>query len=221
MWFGARQQGGCLMKSQTRAWMIFALLFFLWGTLPISPFAYFAGMIREWSGFLISQPFFPGSWQAILIYVLTSLILITFLLLGRSRNRVYIAGICALAEMVYHLIICIRTNRIYPVSLAIAGGLALALFFLLIKAKSPSIWLSDAYILSLPVFLIYDGVLHPLGQLLDIPPDKFAPFVPIPETALITNLDHALGLPMAVWSILPLLLAVLPLVFFSSGRQKG
>jgi hypothetical protein len=209
------------MKSQTRTWLIFALLFCLWGTVPISPFSYFAGMIRELSGFLISQPFFPAGWITILIYVLISLILITFLLLGRSRNRLYIAGFCALAEMIYHLVYCIRTNKIYPVSLAIAGGLALALLFLLIKAKSPSIWLSDAYILALPVWLVYDGVIYPLGQLLDIKPDKLAPFIPIPTEALIKNLDKALGLPMAVWALLPLLLVILPLIFLSSNRQKG
>jgi hypothetical protein len=28
------------MKSQTRAWMMFIVLFALWGTLPASPFSY-------------------------------------------------------------------------------------------------------------------------------------------------------------------------------------
>jgi hypothetical protein len=210
-----------MMKSQTRAWLIFALLFCLWGTLPISPFNYFADMIRRLGGFLVSQPFFPASWQAILIYVLVLLVFITFLLLGRSKNKIYIAGVCALAEMVVHLIECIQNNKITSVSIAIAGGLALALLFLLIKAKSPSLWLSDAFMLSLPVWLVYDGAVYALGQLLELEPGKLAPFIPIPSDALVKNLDNFLGLPMAVWALLPLLMAVLPMIFLTANRQKG
>jgi hypothetical protein len=209
------------MKSQTRTWLVFALLFGLWGTLPISPFAYFAEMVSGWGGFLFGQPSIPASWQAILIYVFVTLILVTFLLLGRSKSKIYIAGVCALAEMVYHIIYCIRTNQVYPVSLAIAIGLALALLFLLFKAKSPAIWLSDAFVASLAVWMVYDGVVYALGQLLKIEPTWLAPFIPIPSESLLAKLDGALGLPLPVWALLPLTLAILPLVFLSSKREKG
>lgn len=209
------------MKSQTRAWLIFALLFCTWGMWQVNPFTYFATMIRDWGGLLISHPFMPSPWQAILIYLLTGLILITLLLLGRSRNRLYIAGICALAEMVHHLVQCLRTNRIYPVSLAIAAGLALALLFLLIKAKSPALWLSDAFTMSLPVWLIYDGVIYPLGHLLNLKPNLLGPLLPVPADSLLEKLAGVFGLPISVWALLPLLLAVLPLIFLSGNRQKG
>jgi hypothetical protein len=209
------------MKSQNRAWLLFVLLFLFWGTLPASPFAYFAEMIREWGGLLISQPFMPKPWQAVLIYLLIGLTLATLLLLGRSRNRLYIAGVCALAEMTHHLVICIRTGRIYSVSLAIAIGLALALLFLLIKAKSPALWLSDAFVTSLAAWLIYDGLVYPLSQMLDLKPDFLAPFLPIPEHSLLENLSGVLGLPMVAWALLPVLMAALPLIFLSGNRQKG
>lgn len=209
------------MKSQNRAWFIFALLIVFWGTLPVSPFAYFAEMIREWGGLLIVQPFLPGPWQAVLIYLLTSLVMVALLLLGRSRNRLYIAGICALAEMVHHLVICIRTNRIYSVSLAIAIGLALALLFLIIKAKSPGLWLSDAFVLSLSAWLIYDGVVYPLARLFDLKSELLSQLMPVPEHSLLENLAGVLGMPMLVWGLLPLLLAVLPLIFLGGNRQKG
>ncbi len=209
------------MKSQTRAWLVLVLLFFLWGTLPASPFTYFANMIRQSGGFLISHPFMPNPWQAILIYMLIGLVLVTLLLLGRSRNRLYIAGICALAEMIHHLLLCIKTMSVNTNSLAIAIGLALALLFLLIKSKSPSLWLSDFFVLSLPVWLIYDGVLYPLSRLLEIKPGQFSPFIAIPANSLIEKLDGVFGLPMSIWALLPLLVAILPLAFLSKNRQKG
>lgn len=209
------------MKSQTRTWLIFALLFCLWGTLPASPFAYFADMINDLGGFLVGLPSIAAGWQSILIYIFMALVLLTLLLLGRSRNRLYIAGLCALSEMVYHIVVCITTNRLYPVSLAIAIGLALALLFLLIKAKSPALWLSDAFVVALSLWLVYDGPVYVLGQLLDIKPATLAPFVPIPASSLLQNLDGALGLPAALWAFLPLALAIVPLIFLASNRQKG
>jgi hypothetical protein len=56
--------------------------------------------------------------------------------------------------MVHHLILCLRTKQIYDVSPAIAAGTGPALLFLLIKPQAPALWLSDAFIVSLPIFLL-------------------------------------------------------------------
>ncbi len=209
------------MKSQSRAWLVFAVLFCVWGTLPASPFKYFADMIRELGGLAVGHPFMPLAWQAFLIYLIIALVLCGLLLLGRNRNRIYIAGICALAEMVHHLVICIRTGQVYSVSLAIAIGLALALLFLLIKPKNPALWLSDIFTVSLAVWLIYDGLIFALGQVPGLPIHQLAPFIPVPATSLIQNLNGVFGLPTAVWAIIPVAMGVLPLIFLGRGRQKG
>ncbi|MDD2442012.1 MAG: hypothetical protein GX821_12280 [Clostridiaceae bacterium] len=209
------------MKSQNRAWIMFVLVFLLWQTLPGSPFAYFADMIRQWLGLLLEKSALPGPWQPVLVYVFFSLLLSALLLLGRSRSRVYLAGICSLATLIHHLIDCIRTGRVYPVSLSIAIGLALALLFLLIKAKSPALWLSDAYTLALSVWMIRDGVLPPVIERLDIGGSKLDLFLDLPKKPLIDLLDKTWHLPAVVWALLPLVLALLPVVFFGRGRQKG
>lgn len=208
------------MKSHIRAWIITGILFFLWGTLPVSPFAYFAAMIRQWGDFLFQRGFLPAAWQSILIYLLLTAVFIAFLLVGRSRSRIYIAGICALAGMAHHLIYCLRTDRLYAVSPAIAIGLALALLFLLIKSSQPSLWLSDGFIMALPVYLLYDGLLNPLFRLLKLDFRHLSPFMPVPENTLLSALAGIWGIPLYAWALLPTAMALIPLIFLTQGRQK-
>lgn len=209
------------MKSETRAWIIFVLLLIFWNTILVSPFRYFADMIHEWVTLVVVQSFLPPVWQVLLGFLMISLLLVALLLAGRTRSRFYIAGICALAEMAHHLILCIRTNQIYAVSPAIAIGLALALLFLIIKAKSPGLWLSDAFILSLPVWLIHNSVLPSIFHLLDMEKSQVARWFGLPAVPMVSGMNGLWGLPSAVWSVLPLLMAVLPLFFLARNRLKG
>ncbi len=209
------------MKSQTRAWFILTVMLLFWGTLPVSPFSYFAEMIRELSGYLIMHPFMPAVWQSVLTYIVFMLLLSVLLLVGRTRNRIYIAGFCALAEMAHHLVLCIRTGKVYPVSLAIAIGLALALLFILIRSKSPALWLSDAFILSLSVWLIYDGAVYAISRLPGQPLSGLSGLIKVPASSVLPGFDGVFGLPMAVWAIVPTVLAIVPIVLFGKGRAKG
>mgnify|MGYP004704240805 CR=1 FL=1 len=162
-----------------------------------------------------------SSWQAALQFVFMSLVLVSLLLFGRNRQSHYIAAICALVEMVHHLIVCVVTKSLYPVSLPIAIGLALALLFLLLPSRRPALYLSDAYILSIPTIMIYDGVLGPVYDLLRLPPRIFSPLFIVTDHQLSSRLDGLLGLPVLVYALVILLMAALPIVFWSRGRQKG
>ena len=88
------------MKSQNRAWIMFVLVFLLWQTLPGSPFAYFADMIRQWLGLLLDKSALPGPWQPVLAYVSFSLLLSALLLLGRPFGFVALLGVIALMGMI-------------------------------------------------------------------------------------------------------------------------
>ncbi len=209
------------MKSQTRAWIVFGLLFVFWGTLASGPFSYFAGMVRQLADFLFSHRMFSPGLQAGLIYFFIAVLLTGLLLLSRHRSRIYIAGFCALAGMIHHLILCLRTRQIYEVSLPIAIGLALALLFLLIKPQSPALWLSDAFIISLPVYLLYDGLLSPLFSLLELDRQSFEPLMLIPADSLVFRMQGFLNLPQWTWAILPVVLALAPMIWLTPGRKKG
>jgi hypothetical protein len=209
------------VKSQTRAWLVFLIIFLAWNTIIAAPFRYFADMLKTWGQFLVQYTHLASGTQALLIFLWIGVLLVIFLLLGRGRSRLYLAGIFSLAEVTYHLIICIRNNQLYDVSLPITVGLALALLFLLINSKSPSLWLSDAFITALAAWLIYEGPLPALFSLLKIPFKALSPLIVLSNDALIFAMKDYWHLPLLVLALIPTILAVVPLLFLASGRQKG
>lgn len=209
------------MKSQTRAMIVFLTVFILFSTVLMGPFSYFADLVKKLSGTIVGLLPLSSSWQAALQLVFMALILTSLLLFGRNRQSHYIAAICALVEMVHHLTVCVVTKSLYPVSLPIAIGLALALLFLLLPSRRPALYLSDAYILAIPTIMIYEGVLGPVYDLLRLPPRIFSPLFIVTDRQWTSRLDGLLGLPELAYALVILLLAVLPVFFWARGRQKG
>ncbi len=209
------------MKSQTRAWLVTLILLLSWGTLLAAPFRYFAEMLRDWGRFMAGLTPFSAGTQTLLVYLWMTVLLAVSLVLGRGRQTIYLAGIFALAEVCYHLVICIRNNQLYDVSLPLTIGLALALLFLLIRSKSPSLWLTDFFVCGLAVWLLYDSLLAQAVAWLKLAPDALAPIFVFPKTSLIASLQDFWHLPLVAWVIGISLLAVIPLVFLTAGRQKG
>lgn len=209
------------MKSQTRALIVFIVLFVLFSTPFMGPFSYFAGLVTTLAGSIIGLLPLSAAWSAGLQFVFMMLVLSAFLLIGRNRQSYYIAAVCALVEMVHHLVVCILTKSLYPVSLSIAIGLALALLFMLLPTRRPALYLSDAFVLAIPVAMIYDGVLGPAYDLFHLPARIFSPLFVLPDQTLINRLDGHLGLPVLIYSLIILFLALLPLVIWARGRLKG
>ncbi|NCA98483.1 MAG: hypothetical protein EOM08_07480 [Clostridia bacterium] len=209
------------MKSQTRAGIVLAVLLFAWSTPLAAPFRYFATMIRTGAEFLAGLTRASDALAAWLTYLIVAIIVALLFWIGKSRQRLYIAGFASLSEVIYHLWICIENNRVYDVSLPITIGLALALLFLLIPARSPGLWLSDAFIVSLPALIIVEGFFTGLFSALDWPYDLLGPMLIVPSGSLAQNLAGWLSLPMLIWSVLLVILALLPQILLSQGRTKG
>lgn len=209
------------MHSRNRAWLMTILLVLVWRLVITGPFTYFADMIKDGAALLAGLLPVSAAVQNLLVYVLLSVVLIILLLLGRTRHRLYLAGFCALAEVIHHLVLCIRTNQLYPASLSIVIALSLALVFLLLHSKSPGLWLSDAFIMAIPVWLICDSLITVLYGVFHLKDGFFGSLIPRPESSLLIQLDDFLQLPWQLWAIIPLALAVVPLVFLTDKRQKG
>lgn len=209
------------MKSQNRAWILFVLVFLAWNSLFGSPFRYFANMIEEGAQWIFSQTAMTPAIEALILYSLYGTLLTSLLLIGRSKNQIYIAGICSLATLVHHLVLCIQTGKIYSVSPAIAIGLALALLFLIIKTKRPALWLSDAYVTALAVWIIRDGVLSPIVSRTTFIDGSLGDFLALPSKPWIESLEQVWSLPVLVWAVWPLLMGIGPLVLLARGRKKG
>jgi len=209
------------MKSQTRALIVIIVVFILFSTPLMGPFSYFSDLVKSMTSTVIGLLPISAAWSAVLQFVFMALLLSALLLLGRNRQSQYIAAVCALVEMVHHLVVCVVTKSLYAVSLPIAIGLALALLFLLLPSKRPALYLSDAFILSIPVSMIYEGVLWTAYDLFRLPARIFAPLFIVSDKSLVSQLDGHLGLPVLVYAALILFLALLPVVLWARGRLKG
>lgn len=209
------------MKSQTRALIVFTLLFIFFSTPFMGPFSYFSNLITTLTSSIIGLLPLSAGWSTLLYFVFMALILSALLLIGRNRQSHYIAAVCALIEMVHHLVVCVMTKSLYPVSLPIAIGLALALFFLLLPSQRPTLYLSDAFILSIPVSMFYNGILGPLYAMFHLPEHIFSPLFLLPDQTLINRLNGHLGMPVYVYMPVIAFLALLPLLLWARGRQKG
>ena len=111
------------MKSQTRAGIVLAVLLLTWSTVIAAPFRYFATMIQTGAVFLAGLLRVSEQLSTWLAYFLMAVVVGLLLWLGRSRQKLYLAGFASLSEVIYHLWICIDNNRVYDVSLPITIGL--------------------------------------------------------------------------------------------------
>lgn len=208
------------MKSETRAWLAGAVIMLVWRMTYAGPFSYFADMITDglrWSWSFVGVPLQPG---IILTYVFVAGAVCLFFFLGRKRFRLYLAGFFVLAVLLHHVLICIRSGQLYPVSFAIVIVLALALVFLLIKNRTPGLILADLFIMSLPVWLIYDSLLVLIYSLLNWSSMRWSPYFVLPDNPLIYKLDGLFRLPWEIWMIIPVVCAVLPVVFLAKNRNR-
>lgn len=209
------------MKSQTRAWILALTLTLFWSTPVAAPFRYFATMLSSIASWLVGSFKLAPALATFVTYLLLLAVLVLLLLLDRSRNRVYLAGYIALAEVIYHLWIAFRTDKIYDVPLPISLGLALALLVMLFPRNTPGTWLSDAYLMAIPAWLWVQAALTAAFAQFDWSPNLLAPILRVPEQAAIFGLNDWLGLPTLAWAIIVLILSVLPLIWLTPGRARG
>jgi hypothetical protein len=210
------------MKSQTRAWSVALILLLTWSTLFSAPFRAFYSMTESIAGWFSETAGLDAVASVWLSIVLQILVLSLMFWMGQGRRqRFYLAGYAALAPLLFHLGNCLRNRAVLDVPMPITIGVALALLFHLIPAKSPALWLADAFALSIVVGLVVDVFLASLFRVLDWPLRLLAPVLIIPGTSEAFALGGWLGIPLLVWTMLILILTLLPPLFLAGGRSKG
>lgn len=208
------------MKSETRAWLAGAVILLVWRMTYAGPFSYFADMIAGGFLWLWSFAGVPDKPGVLLTYIFIAGLTCLFFYLGRKKFRLYLAGFFVLGVLLHHVYLCIKSGQLYPVSFAIVIVLALALVFLLIKSKTPGLILSDMFIMSLPVWLLYDSLLVLIFSLFKWPGDRWSPYFVLPDLPLINRLDGFIKLPWEVWAIIPVACAFLPVIFLARNRNR-
>jgi hypothetical protein len=207
------------MKSHTRAWIMTGVLIFTWGMIGASPFVYFAEMLTGIFNWLLRKTGWPVQLQLILLYFIIAGLVCLLLILGRKKYRLYLAGFFALAILVHHLVQCLKTNRLYDISLPIVIVLALSLVFILIRKRKPGLWLADAFIMSLPAWLLYDGLMVLIFSVFDWKSNRWQPFFGGIASANVKALDGLLRMPWQLWVLIPAALAVVPILLFAKNRD--
>jgi hypothetical protein len=204
------------MKRRERALILFPILLFIWGTLLSGPFRYFAWMTRDLGDFVLKALGAQVNVRIILAYLFSVAVMTGLFLIRRSGARNAIPAICSIASAVFYFVQSSFSGSI-PVYIAI--GLVFALLAYAIRSVLLEEYLTDLFLLGIPVMMIYDTLLVPLFVSFRLDTDLFYPWVDIPESSLFMGLS-LLKLPVLIWGIVMTLLTVLPAIYFVSGESR-
>ncbi|HOO61473.1 MAG TPA: hypothetical protein PKV44_03505 [Bacillota bacterium] len=209
------------MNSETRAFIVAIILFLLWGTPVIRPFSYIPMTLRDGSLDLLTRFSVPRSIGVILLIILFMAVACLLLFLGRIISPHIIIQCGAALNIVLILIPMIQNRSISITIVPIAICLGVVAFVSFFGIDEAALWLSDAFVFAIPVWLFYDIVLAPFFTLANIRRTQLSPFIVPAEKSLMTEIGAWFGLPQVVWGLFFFVLLVLPVMYFSRGREKS
>ena len=209
------------MKSESRGLVISLMVFFLWGTIITGPFRYFAYAFRDFFLWIFNHAGAPSIAISFLVPILMVASMLFLLVLGTKKYASYTAGICALLSLLYYLFHCVLQSSFDSVSFVVVIGLALALVFIIFRVDKGSLWLSDAYVFSLPVLLFFELVLAPFFGIFPHLQTAVSGLWTIPSDSLGFRFEDFLGLPALLWGFLLFAVLLIPVCFLAKGRKKG
>jgi len=207
------------LKGGTRAAILSLILFLTWDTFLTAPFRWFAKAFRDLSVTTAEALHLPAVLQGFLLVIFLLAVTI-FLLVLTTRSIVrHIAGACAVASVIYYVIVAIRSMSLDGDMIWVTAGLCIAFLMLLFRTDKPNLFLADAYILAIPVMLFRELVLGSLFSRANINPELLSPVIHVPTDLIADRIGDFLGLPMPVWSIFLFALVATSVVFFSRARE--
>ena len=211
------------MRSEERSGIIAIVMILLWGTLVTEPFRYFATIIAEGINYVLEKIHVPHAGKLEVIIASVVIVLITLLLLFLSRGELgkYLAPIgvsCSL--IVFMLRSFLKRSVDVKTAVALIAFVLIILVLYLLKIERIWIWASDAFILSLPIFLLSSWMLVPISRI----SSKVGKFFFL---TFRSSEDYAVAfkglfsIPKIVWGIFFAILFILPIAYFVPERRKG
>ena len=209
------------MRSDLRALIVSILLFLLWGTVLTYPFRIISDITCQATEAVVGKMGLPAIAFAVLVLIIIMGITCAMLLLGRMESSDAIAmALSLLACIIY----CVRvfTSKSFSIeSVFVAVVLAGTIVLVLSNRTEWTRYIADAFILALPVRMVYECIMNPLYRLLKTDLYKLSPFITVPQTSIFSKVGNLLGVDLLVWSGFFFVVSFLPVIYLAGGRKDG
>ncbi len=211
------------MRSEERSGIITIVLILLWGTLATEPFRYFAGITGKGIGLVLSKAGVVSGGKICVLVTSAVIVALTVGLLFLSKKEFgkYIAPIAVSIDLLVFLIGCLRSGNVnIKVSVILIVSVVIVLLIYILKLETVWIWLSDAFILSFPVFLVSSWLFVPISKI-SAKVGKFF-FIAFKSTEDYAAAFKGLfSIPKIIWGIFFVILLMLPVLYFIPERRKA
>ena len=211
------------MRSEERSGIIAIVMILLWGTLATEPFRYFAEITAGGISFSLSAIGLKagGKISVLVISVLLVILTLALLILSKKELGKYVPPVAVTLSLLVFLIRCLITGSIETKSAAyLIVSVVLVLLIYLLKLETVWIWLSDAFILAFPVFLLSSWVFVPVSKISAKASRYF--FISLKSTTDYAEAFKGLfSIPKIIWGIFFAVLFMLPVLYFIPERRKA
>ena len=211
------------MRSEERSGIIAIALILLWGTLITEPFRYFTELIFGGADKLLLKTGITecGKIEGIIMSVFFGVNAIILIKLSSLKRGIFIGVFLFCLAFTAFLTTCLVEGRIRTGALIVFCVFSIAFILASIfKIESFFIWITDAFLLSFPVFLLFSWILDHIAQMSERA-SKILFVCRKSTTDLALPFKGFLTAPALVWGVFIFILSVLPVIYFIPGRRKG
>lgn len=209
------------MSRYVRIPLLFLALAVLWGTPVAAPFRVFAEAVRGLVYGGAGAVGMDGVMRVLVTMAVLLGLLCGLLLLGRTRHAELVAGLCALAGTLWHMVARIGDRTFTGETAAVLAGLALLLVFLLLKWRGINLRLGEGFALSPGVLLLLETIVLPQLERWDVTVSKIPGWTMSPDLSVWGTGWNA-GVPLWVAGLVLAVVTAVLMLFSAppSGSEK-
>ncbi|MBO4650437.1 MAG: hypothetical protein IK109_11330 [Clostridiales bacterium] len=163
----------------------------------------------------------PAIAFAVIVLFIVMGITCVALYLGRMEISDGVALAMALIGSIAYSVRVITSRSFSIEAVFVAIVLAGTMVLVLARKTEWNRYIADAYIMALPVQMIYECIMNPLYRLLKKDLYLLSPFITVPQTSIFSKVGNLLHVDLLVWSGFFFVLSLLPVIYLSGGRKEG